>query len=46
MAPLTTYNKKRNFKETAEPKGKAEKKNLFHNRLVCFSGLQEKVFIV
>ena len=26
---LTTYNKKRNFKETAEPKGKAEKKNLF-----------------
>jgi bifunctional non-homologous end joining protein LigD len=26
---LTTYNKKRNFKETSEPKGKSEKKNLF-----------------
>src|ERR1700740_600036 len=26
---LTTYNKKRNFKATSEPKGKAGKKNLF-----------------
>jgi bifunctional non-homologous end joining protein LigD len=26
---LKTYNKKRNFKDTPEPKGKSEKKNLF-----------------